>query len=468
MIVCFIAEGSYPYVSGGVSTWIHQLITGMPHINFKILSLMPTGDENLEYKYKLPSNLIEVKTIYLDDYKKYKHKKIVKKIRLKKAQNENFYKFLEFDSSVNFKEIIDIFNKKKRIKNVIHFLQSKLFWKFVIDFYHKKYKDESFNNFYWTLRTMYLHFIQLLYVEVPEADIYHSVSTGYAGVLGAYLKEKTKKPFVLTEHGIYAREREEEILKAKWVNKIYKNLWIDFFYFMSKIAYQRADKIITLFERNREIQIELGAPKEITEIIPNGVDINRFDVSKERHDGFNIGAVLRVVPIKDVMTMIRAYKIIKDNVDKTKLYLIGPTEEDLDYYQQCIDLVKSLKLEEDVIFTGKVNVLDYLKKIDVLLLTSISEGQPLAVLEGMAAEIPIVSSDVGSCRELLSKNKQEDRCGIITGLVSPNDTAAQTMKLLNNKELRDSMGKNGKIRIERTYNIKKLINNYRNIYNELG
>jgi len=468
MIVGIIVEGSYPYITGGVSSWIHQLISGLPDIDFKILSIMPSRSEKLHVRYDYPANLIEVKTIYLDDYLKLKHKSRKKRIQLKDTEREQLFKFLYMDHQVKWKEIIQLIVQKRKLGNVIEFLQSELFWDSIITYYHDRYEGESFNTFFWTIRTMLLPFIHILQQEPIQADIYHSVSTGYAGILGVVFHEMTQKPFLLTEHGIYAREREEEILKAPSVTGIYKKLWIDFFYFISKAAYTEADQIIALFERNQAIQRELGAPTERTSIIPNGVDIDKYNLEKKEHDGHIIGSILRIVPIKDVITLIRAFKIVRDTIPHVKLYLIGPVDEDREYYAQCVSLVEFLHLEEEVIFTGSVDVKDYLKIMDLMVLTSISEGQPLAMLEAMAAGIPIVSTDVGACKELLEQDDNEDRCGVTTNLVAPNETAAQIIRLLENKGLRDEMGKNGKKRVERAYSKEMFLSNYRKIYQELG
>lgn len=67
---------------------------------------------------------------------------------------------------------------------------------------------------------------------------------------------------LISEHGIYTREREEEIIKASWIRGLYKNLWIEQFAKMSLFAYQTADKVTSLFEHARTLQIELGCPEE--------------------------------------------------------------------------------------------------------------------------------------------------------------------------------------------------------------
>ncbi len=468
MIICIIAEGAYPYITGGVSSWIHQLISGLPNKEFKVLSIMPSKKEELEYRYTLPRNLIEVKTIYLDDYLHLQQRLTPKKLRLTNIEKEEILKFIYMDASVDWKACFEIIAREKKLGSTIDFLQSDFFWEAMVKLYQEKYEGESFNTFFWTIRTMFLPFIHLLQQESMIADVYHAVSTGYAGIIGVLFQIMQRKSFILTEHGIYAREREEEILKAKWVTGVYKKLWIDFFYFISTAAYREADKIVTLFERNRQIELNLGAPVDRTFIIPNGVDLMQYTTEKIDHSGYHVGAILRVVPIKDVMTLIRAFKIVKTHIDFTKLYLIGPTDEDEEYYHECENLIRLLGLENDVIFTGRVDVRTYLKMMDVIVLTSISEGQPLVILEGMAAGVPIVSTDVGSCRELLDKNAYEDACGFITSLVSPHETAGKIVRLLENGVLRKNMGANGRKRVERAYSREQFIEGYKKIYQELG
>ena len=67
--------------------------------------------------------------------------------------------------------------------------------------------------------------------------------------------------------------------------------------------------------------------------------------------------------------------------------------------------MKQLKLE-NIIFTGRVDIVKYMEKLDFTILTSISEGQPLSVLESFAARRPCVTTDVGCCRELLEGRKR--------------------------------------------------------------
>ncbi|WP_414629823.1 exopolysaccharide Pel transporter PelG [Bacillus mycoides] len=231
-------------------------------------------------------------------------------------------------------------------------------------------------------RSMFTPIIQILQIDFPELDLIHSVSTGYGGLLGAAISAKSDIPFILTEHGIYSREREEEILQSTWIPIEYKKRWISFFHHLSHQAYEQAADVITLFGRNSAYQKELGAPAHKLKIIPNGVTLSDYKglrKPKYNSDKLIISAIIRVVPIKDVKIMIYAAKLLLEKDIPFIFYLLGLDTEEAEYAQECRDLIQQLGLEEHVIMTGKVNIKDYLKQTDILVLTSISEGQPLAL-----------------------------------------------------------------------------------------
>ena len=108
-----------------------------------------------------------------------------------------------------------------------------------------------------------------------------------------------------------------------------------------------------------------------------------------------------MVPIKDIKTYIKAVHTLKQSVPDLRAYVLGPADEDPAYARECRALVEHLQLEETLTFTGKVDVRDYFSEIDVNVLTSLSEAQPLVILETGAAGIPTVATDVGACREMI-------------------------------------------------------------------
>lgn len=469
MKVCLICEGSYPFVVGGVSSWIQMLINEYKDIEFVIWTIATSKAEMNEYKYKIPANVTEIKTIYLTDKKFIKtHHSI---LRLKKDKDTLRSLVLEKTNDIDWIPVLDFF---KRYKNeLVDVLMSEEFFDIAVELYNRDYSRTVFSTFLWNLRSVFFPLIVVLSAEFAKADIYHAVSTGYAGILGGLASHIYKKPFILTEHGIYTREREEEIIKADWVEGAFKEMWIDSFNRLSQVAYQKATQVITLFETNKSIQIQLGCPKEKISVIPNGVDMSRFQSLPERSEGskpyINIGVVARVVPIKDIKTMLLAFDIVKEKVPNARLLILGPCEENMEYYKECLDLVKELNLQ-DVCFEGNVNIADYLSDFDMMLLTSISEGQPLAVLEGMAAKIPQICTNVGSCKEVL-EGKSDDilgKAGIIVPVMNIQKIADAMIELSNDEQLRLNMGEVGYARVLTYYQKSVFLDTYHDMYRRLG
>ena len=317
-------------------------------------------------------------------------------------------------------------------------------------------------------------FFSLLFIKYPEADIYHPVSTGYAGLVGAYAATLNQGALLITEHGIYTREREEEIIKADWVQGYLKNMWIDYFYMLSHCAYENADQIVTLFEKNREIEIEIGCPAHKTSVIHNGIEIDRYAevaqaVENRKHPKpVRVGAIIRVVPIKDIITMLQAFAIVCHNLPDVEFVIIGPFEEDLEYYNECINYKNLLKLDR-VTFTGTVQIRDYLKNIDLLVLTSISEGQPLAILEGLACKLPFVTTNVGDCEAIISgQNDDFGPAGRVYPIMDAAGIAHGVIELCENEKLRKAMGESGFFRVARSYTYNSFIEGYEKIYQKLG
>lgn len=467
MRICLIAEGSYPYVTGGVSSWIQMLVSNMPEHQFIVLAISANKDGDKSYKYKIPDNVVEIRDIYLEADEN--SKKISNKdIRIK--EKEVFKNFL-VGEYFEWEDFFKCINDLKDV-SIADILVSKDFFEIVNEVSSTYYKHVVFNRLFWTIRSMMITILQILKSDIPEADIYHSVSTGYAGVIGALGKyNNPKSKFVLTEHGIYTREREEEIIKADWVEGYFKDNWIKYFYNLSRAAYRYSDEVFTLFQKNKDLQVELGCSENKISIIPNGVKIEKFkdlNYEKDGEECINVGAIVRVVPIKDIKTIIQAFTIANEEINNMKLYIIGPLDEDEEYTKECYELVKSLG-NKNIIFTGRVDIIDYIGKMDMLLLGSISEGQPLSVLEGMACKKPLITTDVGSCKELLYGNDDGlGDCGIVVPVMGCGEMAEAIVKLGRDKKLREAMGNIGFKRASTYYTERQFIEGYKNIYIELG
>ncbi|MBF0431178.1 MAG: GT4 family glycosyltransferase PelF, partial [Fibrobacteria bacterium] len=253
--------------------------------------------------------------------------------------------------------------------------------------------------------------------------------------------------------------------------------WIGLFSYTGKVSYEYADQIITLCESNRAVQLAEGADKQKTKIIPNGIFPERYEKTlsrfkeREKKPPFIVGFVGRVVSIKDIKTFLRAVKIVYDKLPDIQVMIMGPTDEELDYYYECLELIDILEIKPIINFTGMVQLDDNYDKIDVLVLTSISEAQPLVILEANCIGIPVVATDVGACSELLNGGSEEDRnlgpSGIITGVANPRETAHGILALLQDLSLNYQYGQNGIKRVHKFYRQQDLLAEYNTLYENL-
>lgn len=391
--VCLILEGTYPYVVGGVSKWVHELIKNLNHLKFSILHLY--ADERKEIKFEIPGNVDSI--VEID------------------VRNGLGFKF-------DFKDEIDL---------------------------------------------------------VPDAKIYHSLSTGFAGLLGLQIKQKKNKPLILTEHGIYWKELEFGVNEVECGFKIFKDEKIknelctarrEYLKIFKDIAikcYLKADLVITVCRYNLEQQLSLIPAGLISDVIrkfkviENFVDGKFYGELNRKRDVKNVVFIGRVVPIKDVKTFIRAIPLMLQEIENIKFFVVGDLRQDFDYAMECFGLAELLGVAEDIFFVGEANSLDYLKIADALVLPSVSEAQPFVVLEAMALGVPVVASAVGGIPELLNESGNE--CGLLFEVGDYEMLAKNVVKILKDKNLWEIFSKNG-IKKAKRFTLENFVKGYREIY----
>lgn len=151
---------------------------------------------------------------------------------------------------------------------------------------------------------------------------------------------------------------------------------------------------------------------------------------------------------------------------KARLHILGSVNDER-YYQECLSLIDYLDVK-DIIFPGHVDIKKYLEKIDFTLLTSLSEGQPYAIIESMAAGRPLISTDVGSCRELI-EGEEHDRFGPAGIFVTPmhqSELLEALITLCEDKKMRRMMSRAGQQRVKAFYNLEGMVEKYKHTYKE--
>lgn len=488
--VCLVLEGSYPYVVGGVSTWTHHLIKSLPDLSFSIIYVGVSKHQVQKMEYRLPENVRQFNEIYLID------PVVVKGTKRPFSRSawrevEEFVHAIENGDASTFHRIAEALTSgKDPAITPYDILYSRRFWDIMVGVYRRHFPNLSYLDYFWTCRFLMLPLFQLIYAPIPEAKVYHATCTGYAGLLGALGHRRYGSPLVLTEHGIYTKERMIEIAQAAYIYNevvvdyvprrelgLLQNLWMGKFKMLSQIAYNESEKIITLYSGNQKTQVMQGAPPKKCEIISNGIEVARYAAlaeaaaGKPRELGQHIAFVGRISPIKDVKTYIRAARIVVDSMPSATFYILGTPDEDVDYYEECRSLAELLQLGDRLRFMGNVDMSEYYPKLDVVVLTSVSEAQPFVIIEAMAVGVPCVATNVGACSELLFGANDEDRrlgsAGLVTNVNSPQETGNAVLQILQDPNLHRRMAQAGRERAFRHYQRQSVINRYKDVYRSM-
>ncbi|MDQ7977806.1 GT4 family glycosyltransferase PelF [Paraburkholderia sp. SARCC-3016] len=499
--VCLLLEGTFPYVRGGVSSWVNQMIRSYPGIRFAIAFVGSREEDYHGAAYELPDNVVHFEAHYLYEAAP-ADRQTAREIPgdaaafAKSAQLHDAWRNRHgANPAALMADLVHLIGDDGPL-NEQQFVSSRAAWDFIVDQYHRHCTDPSFTDYFWTVRIMHKPLWQLARIaaQLPPARVYHTVSTGYAGFLGALLHYRSGRPLLVSEHGIYTKERKIDLLQSQWIrdnrgaferdiSKIsyFRELWVRFFEALGKLAYDAADDIVALYETNRQRQIADGADAARTRNIPNGVDVDGLAplvAKRAPHEpdqaraGKVVALIGRVVPIKDIKTFIRAIFIASRTMPDIEGWIVGPEEEDPAYAQECRALAQSLGLARHVKFLGFQRIDEILPQVDALALTSISEALPLVVLEGFAAGVPSITTDVGSCRQLIEGYGDEDRAlgaaGLVVPIANPAAFAQAVLELLGDVPRWRSAQAAGLERVRRFYTKAQMIDQYRELYERLA
>ncbi|MBS0291302.1 MAG: GT4 family glycosyltransferase PelF [Proteobacteria bacterium] len=489
--VALMLEGTFPYVSGGVSSWINQIIRAYPEYRYAIVFLGSRREDYGGFKYELPPNVVHFEEHYLHEQAPWHPQPAP---RRGEVQGQALVQRLldAFDHGADSREAMEAFEAVALqmtpggTVQLGDFLYSKRAWDLICGIYRRHCADPSFVDFFWTIRLMLqpLWLLARVAQQLVPVRAVHCASTGYAGFLGGLLAQTRRVPLILSEHGIYTKERKIDLFKSEWIRdnrnvfqrdptelSYFRQMWIYFFEWLGRYCYAHADPILALYEANRLRQVQDGAAPGRTANIPNGIKLERFAALRAARPPEPppvLCLIGRVVPIKDIKTFIRAMRRVVNQRPDAQGWIAGPAEEDPAYAEECRNLVRSLGLQEHVHFLGMQRVEDLMPKIGLVVLSSISEALPLVLLEGYAAGVPAVSTDVGSCRQLIEGLADEDRAlgpsGLVVPIAEPQLLADAALELLGDTARWRAASRAAIARVERYYTDRLMFDRYRQVY----
>lgn len=305
---------------------------------------------------------------------------------------------------------------------------------------------------------LFEHFLRPLGTETGDADLVHAVSNGLSGLIALSAKWRHSTPFLLTEHGIYLRERHIEY-RANGAPFAVRATVLRFFALLTTVTYRAADIIAPASDYNSRWQVRHGAANaEITRIY-NGIEPDKFLPSPEPEQP-TVSWIGRITPIKDLETLLTAFRLIHEQLPDARLRVFGSAPAgDEEYLARCRTLATRLGLDGRVTFEGRARAaVDAYRAGQVVALSSTSEGFPYTVLEAMATGRATVSTDVGGVREAVGPT------GVV---VPPRDPAALAdgcVRLLGDTRLRQRMAAHARRRVRRRFTVTEFLQAYRLLY----
>ena len=506
--VAIVMESTYPYLKGGVSAVVHDIITGNPDLTFGIIHITWDSHSPLKDLYGMPDNIAWVRVLYLsmEEHQEDFLRARPRDLRMNRRQRRELSRrilgaMLSLAQEGRTEPLWDLISEglsASRRYPIWAILGTREF----MEAYHDMMPDlgMSMTDIFWCLRDFFSLAYAVLAEPVPRAQVYHAHTTGYAMLLGVNAAREHGTRVLLTEHNLYVRDTVNTLLERRLDLNIKltdyrtfdvtgrERMWMAWWLEMGRLCYPYAYASTYLYPRAITEANELGGDSGRAIVIPNGIVTKEFDASyaarlaaieeikKEGADKhlWKLVYIARVVPIKGLLDMIDSVRLMVDRGLNIHLDVCGPTEHMPSYFEQCLTRIVEQGLESVITIRGTVKVRELLPEFDLFVLPSYNEGLPVVSLETMGAGIPTVSTDVGAVRSVVEdlivtdEGETWDPCGIIIEPGDPAVMADKVQEVISDVELYERLSLNARGRVEAAYDLVKVNASYNKIYRQGG
>ena len=524
--VAIVMESTYPYLKGGVSAVVHDIVTENPDLSYGIIHIAWDSNDPQEDLYGMPENVKWVKMVYLslaDNREGFARECDPSQLRMNgRGRRELVARLMGAIDAMHAGDVNPLWdlydegiNPATRSYSLLALMGTREFmeamgtWGF--------FSQIPLGELFWKVRDFVSILYALLYERMPYARVYHAHTTGYASLVAAAAARDNGTSFLLTEHNLYVRDTvntklERNMAKPVTTDYIFfdeprdnpelgpvtldERAWCHWFVEMGRFCYPSADMVTYLYPKALEEARGIGAPidqynageEDRAIVLPNGMLIESVEpayrqriesrarlLREGKNHVWRFVFIARVVPIKGLTDMIRTLAILRDS-GRTNFHLdvLGPTTHLPEYYELCLRTIEELNMGEYITFHGTVNVRQMLGEYDLLVMPSYNEGQPIVALEAMAASIPLVSTDVGGMSQLIGDTLYTDSgeeiygCGTLTVPGDVKGFADALELLMDNPEVYERYCVNAYERIEKFFQLRLVMDKYNQIYRKLG
>jgi glycosyltransferase involved in cell wall biosynthesis len=227
-----------------------------------------------------------------------------------------------------------------------------------------------------------------------------------------------------------------------------------------KLVSPLTDAVVSVCQTAHEFfERRTGIPARKLAIIYNGIPVERFLTAepRRRREEFVFGTVGRLVPVKDQATLLRAFQKIHHHGCSLDILGDGPLQADLRR------LASDLGIADSVRFCGSsLDTPSFMKRIDTFVLSSVSEGLPLTILEALASGLPVVATSVGGIPEIINAAE----CGWLCPPSQPDMLSQSLLAALQSND-RTEMGLRGQSYVTETYSLTTMAREYECLFENL-
>lgn len=469
MDVALISEGTYPHSFGGVSVWCDQLVRGLPDHRFHVVALVGGGSELPAWQ--LPDNVASLTNIAVWGPQPTTR-------RLGRLVRARFRLLLRELVDCLLSERLDVVGP--RFGEVLrglhdfaqqHSLDGALRHEDSIRILSTAWSDRwgDVEALAPSLRDagvavqLLEHSLRPLSQPPVRAEVAHCVTNGLAVLPALAAKWTYGSPILLTEHGIYLRERYLGYRRTPYRWPV-KALYLAFLRLLCAHAYTEAATIAAGNVYNRQWEQQLGADPGIIRTVYNGVDPAEFPAVEGEPAAPTVSWAGRIDPIKDLETLLRSFALVRRELPEALLRIFGGAAKGGEgYLERCRQLAADLGIAPAVTFEGRVaQIRDAYAAGHVVVLSSISEGFPYTLIEAMTCGRACVATEVGGVSEAIAD----------TGLVvAPRDPAAMAqacLTLLRDPALRSRLGTAARARALEYFTVDQAIGTFGEIYTGLA
>ncbi|MEV6122985.1 GT4 family glycosyltransferase PelF [Streptomyces sp. NPDC052077] len=464
--VTLLTEGTYPHSHGGVSVWCDQLVTGMPDIGFDVIAVTGTGREPVVWD--TPAHVSRVVSVPMwGPAPQGRAPRGRAGNQLAAAYEQFVMSLLDPRAEAGFGPALYRLADAAAEGGLSPFLRGDRAIGVLTSVWNRpglavREARPTLHDAV-TATALLEHALRPLAAPPPEHGVAHAVSGGVAVLPGLAALERHGVPLLLTEHGVYLRERYLGYRTAPYRWPV-KALVLGFFRLLAEETYRRAALITPGNRYNRLWEERGGAAPDAIRTVYNGVDPAAFPPAGPEPERPVLSWAGRVDPIKDLETLIRAFAQVRSQLPDVRLRLFGGTPRGGEAYRErCEALAEQLGHGDAVTFEGRVDdIKDAYAAGNVVMLSSISEGFPFTLIEAMSCGRATVSTDVGGVREAVGDT------GLVVPPRDPAAMASAALELLGDSVRRRAMGEGARLRVIEQFTLRQTIDTFRSIYLELS